>query len=338
MRNLIRTLLTTACKVFGFGFGIFALFFLFSWSSPKQIPQITSSTHPVIEPNHLNQRKTYNASSPTILKIDIQGMIGDESLNKNTFRQQLTEAMEQLNPKKVKGLLLVINSTGGTVHDSEAIYQQLLLFKKQYQIPIFAYSDGFLASGAYYIAAAADVILVSPQSWTGSIGVVMPTFFNIHKVLESWKVGTLNISSGEGKDILNPTRPWKENESESISALVDFLYDEFVNVVATSREKLSTEVIKNKLGANIFHSKDALDLGLIDQIILSEQHALRLISQSLDINENYQVVAFPMKTFFGQLFSFLPLNEMSLRTNFLESYLPERYKNNYRGQFLYLHE
>lgn len=338
MRNLIKTLLTTACKVFGFGLGIFALIFLFSWSSPQQIPQITSSTHSVIEPNHLNQRKAYNSRTPTILKIDIQGMIGDEAFNKNTFRQQLTEAMEQLNPKKVKGLLLVINSTGGTVHDSEAIYQQLLLFKKQYQIPIFAYSDGFLASGAYYIAAAADVILTSPQSWTGSIGVVMPTFFNVHKVLESWNVDTLNISSGEGKDILNPTRPWKDDESESVSALVDFLYDEFVNVVATSREQLTVDVIKNELGANIFHSKDALEYGLIDQVIPSEQHALKLISQSLDINENYQVIAFPMKTFFGQLFSYLPLSEKSLQISSFESYLPERYKNNYRGQFLYLHE
>lgn len=338
MKNLIKILFSTACRVFGFGLGILGIIFLFSWITPQQAPQLLTNTQSIIEPNHDNSRALYNHNKPTILKINIKGMIGSDTLNASSFRLQIMEAMEQLKTTKVKALLLAINSTGGTVHDSESIYQQILHFKEQYNIPVFAFSDGFLASGAYYIASAADVIITTPQTWTGSIGVVMPTFFNIHQLLDSWKIKTENISAGKGKDMLNPTRPWTDSESTSVANLVNYLYDQFVSVVDKSRDNLDKETIKNTLGANIFHSDDALKYNLIDQTALSEQDVLWKISSILEIQDNYQVISFPIKNFFSQIFSYFDQQPKESLNLGVDSYIPEKFKNRYRGQFLYIYE
>ena len=131
-------------------------------------------------------RKYLGDSVPVILQIDIDGEIGTASLDANKIRDILLESREKsLKDNRVKAVLLVINSPGGGVNDSDMIYRMLLDYKKNHSLPLYVYVDGICASGGYYIACAADRILCSDVSLIGSVGVLSwPPFFNVVDVMK----------------------------------------------------------------------------------------------------------------------------------------------------------
>lgn len=182
------------------------------------------------------------------------GIIGSETLT-----EKIREAKTDIN---VKGLVIRINSGGGSAFSSEVIRQELLAFKKSGK-PVVISMGEVAASGGYWIAADADRIIAAPTSLTGSIGIfgAIPTFERSLEYLgiHSDGVGSTSLSAG-----LNLAQPLSEPIKESIQLSVDYGYDRFLTIVAGGRnmDKASLSPIAE---GRVFSGNEALQVGLIDQ-------------------------------------------------------------------------
>lgn len=186
--------------------------------------------------------------------VRVEGAIGNSS--------QLVKWIDTLRKnRKIRGILLYINSPGGGAVASDEIYRALIRFKNTNR-PIVAYISSVGASGGYYVACAADKIVINPSSITGSIGVIaeFPEFDGLLK-----KVGVKMrvIKSGKHKDIGSPFREMTESERRVIQNLINQAYETFVEVVAKGRG-LSVDSVKSIGDGRIYSGKEAVKLGLCD--------------------------------------------------------------------------
>jgi protease-4 len=186
-----------------------------------------------------------------------EGMVGD-------LREQLDQAVRD---KRVKAIVLRIDSPGGEVVASDAIYRALAEVRDDEKRPIkiVACIETVGASGAYYAAMGADYIVANELSITGSIGVIMQTF-NFRHLMDKIGVEAYTFKSGDLKDILNPTREPTEEEKKLVQNLIMEVYDKFVGIVAEERN-IDLDKLKNGLAdGRIFSGKQAKDAGLIDEV------------------------------------------------------------------------
>ncbi len=245
------------------------------------------------------KREVLPSTTPVILEINLHGKIGDvRGTDAQMFRNILNDSRTgHLAGNRVKGILLNFNTPGGTVVDSEAIYEMINDYKALYHVPVYAFVEGLCASGGMYIAAASDKIFAGPASIIGSIGVVIGPFFNVYDTMEKWGVQAKTITEGLDKDTLNPTRPWKEGEGESIQAVTAFMYHRFVDIVTRARPKLDKTKLIDEYGAHVFDCVTAQKLGYIDVAMSSRNDALRelLIAAKVDSTKSYQVVSLSPK-------------------------------------------
>jgi protease-4 len=239
-----------------------------------------------------------------ILKINVEGEIGTELFNKQTVGNLLIESRERaLKDNRVKAIILNINTPGGTAIDSNAIYRLLKDYKAQYKVPIYAYVDGLCASGGMYIACAADKIYSSNISIIGSVGVVVGPFVNVYKLMEKYGVASETITAGKGKDEMNPFREWGPHEGENLKALTDYLYDHFIDVVATNRPTLDPVKLRNEYGAQIYPAAIAEKYGFIDGSDFTFNQALSQLAKEIGIDdEMYQVVELENNSWLASLF------------------------------------
>jgi protease IV len=241
-------------------------------------------------------RDKLSSSYPVLLQIPIQGEIGKDKLTGKHIEEILIESREDALSGRVKGILLVVNSPGGGVTDSDIIFRLLKEYKENYHIPIFAFVDGMCASGGLYIACAADQIFASDVSMIGSIGVLSwPPFMNLADALEKLGVNALTLSAGEGKDEMNPFRNWKPDEQKHYQSLINFYYSRFVDIVAESRA-ISKDTVIEKLGAKVFPAPEAVSIGLANASGASRSQVLKALSQAAGIEGKYQVVGFETET------------------------------------------
>jgi protease-4 len=206
----IRAFFLTLSAVVGiiFGFLIVGIIVGLMSESGGGEPQITYTYSPEIKPNAKGIRKELSNDAPVILKIDLNGIIGSDSLSRNSVTQQLIESRERyLKDNRVKAILLCINSPGGSAIDADGIYRAVKAYKENYKIPVYAYVDGLCASGGMYVAAAADKIFASDVSLIGSVGVILSTALNFSQLMDKIGVQSLTLYDGKGKDNLNKFRP-----------------------------------------------------------------------------------------------------------------------------------
>lgn len=164
----------------------------------------------------------------------------------------------------VKGLLLRINSPGGTVGASQEIYQAIKRIKNEKNIPIVAQIGDVGASGAYYVALGADHIFANPGSLVGSIGVILGNV-NIEELAEKYGLDYNVYKSGTYKDILSMWRPSSEKEKVLLQALVDDVHSQFKNTFIKERN-LSTKKGASLAQGQIYTGQQALELGIIDHL------------------------------------------------------------------------
>ena len=182
---------------------------------------------------------------------DQQNMVED-------IKDQLDQAVDD---KHVKAIILRINSPGGEVVASDAIYQAVLAARDKK--PVVASIDTVGASGAYYIAVGADYIVANELSITGSIGVILESF-SINGLADKVGVKFYTFKSGRYKDLLNPTREPTEEEKAMVQGLIMEVYDKFVGIVAEERN-MKVEDLKNGLAdGRILSGKQALQNGFVD--------------------------------------------------------------------------
>lgn len=179
-----------------------------------------------------------------------------------TFREELTRASKD---DKIKAVVVRINSPGGTVTASDILYHELREFKAKRKVPVVASLMDVAASGGYYLAMAADSILVHPSTVTGSIGVIMLTV-NARGLLEKVGVEASAITSGPRKDMGSPFRVMTPEERAIFQSVIDSFYHRFLAVVQEGRPNLSPDQIKKLADGRIYSGDQAKAAGLIDEI------------------------------------------------------------------------
>lgn len=181
--------------------------------------------------------------------------------------------------KNIAAVILKINSPGGTVAAVQEIYQQVQSLKKAKKKVVVSIGD-IAASGAYYIACAADKIVANHGSLIGSIGVIM-SLPNIEGFLEKIGVKVNIIKSGKHKDIGSLFRAMSEEERGLLQGVIDNAYSQFFNVVAKNRMIKKQELMKIADG-RIFTGEQAKQIALIDELGTYED-AIKLTSKLANI-------------------------------------------------------
>lgn len=336
--TIVRTFFVSLFAMLGIAIGLvllIAIIAVFSEGTSTTEPSSHFST--TILPNAEGVRKTQSKETPVILQISIDGIIGSDELNMSSIRRLLVESREgDFKDNRVKGILLRINSPGGTVVDSDGIYRSIKTYKDQYKVPVYAYVDGLCASGGMYVAAAADKIYASDVSLIGSIGVVSPAFFNVTDLIDKLGVKALTLTAGKDKDILNPLRPWKPDEQESIQQIINYYYQHFVNVVTSNRPDVDKTKLVDDYGAKIFNPMQAKEIGFITESGFSLRETLQHLVEALDIKDNkYQVVELKHQDWFSELFKANSSLLQGTVTHKVE--LPTELDPKFNNQFLYLY-
>lgn len=195
-------------------------------------------------------------STRQIARIEITGAIATET------RKRVLKALEVVREKKFPALLLRIDSPGGTVGDSQEIYQALKRLGKE--VKIVASFGNISASGGVYIGMGADYIMANPGTITGSIGVILRGN-NLERLLDKIGISFKVIKSGPYKDILSFDRELTQEEQGILQEMIDTSYQQFVETVAEGR-KLPLETVKSFADGRIFTGQQALNLGIVDRL------------------------------------------------------------------------
>ncbi|MEN9206149.1 MAG: signal peptide peptidase SppA [Thermostichales cyanobacterium DRC_bins_46] len=219
---------------------------------------------------------------PRLLVVSLEGAIrsGDPALSgAGVVRRRLSAAAK--NPD-VKGVLLTINSPGGTVAASQEVYRAIQSLHRAGK-PVVVSMGDVAASGGYYAASGADVIYANPGTLTGSIGVII-SGFNGEELLKNLGIQSQTIKTGPFKDILSFTRPLTPAERELLQGLVDDSLDQFIRDIVQGRQQqpvgdfravlsettlqqrqaLSYERVKALADGRILTGRQAQGVGLVD--------------------------------------------------------------------------
>ena len=243
--------------------------------------------------------QSFLSSKKGIAVIELYGPISFSDSSNVLFPNGADLILKQIKlieeDKNVLGILLKINSPGGTVGASQEIYDALLKCKTKRQIPVVAQIGDIGASGAYYVALAADKIFANAGSLVGSIGVVLGTI-NIKELAEKNGVSQQLYKGGEYKDILSMWRNPSSEEERLLLNLVDNVHDQFKDDLVKSRQ-ISTSDLKRVAEGQIFTGTLALDLNLIDQIA-TFQDAVVYIGQEVGLGENPALISKTKSAFY----------------------------------------
>ena len=188
--------------------------------------------------------------------VDITGLISDSQYIVNQvkkFRQD----------KRIRGIILRIDSPGGAVGPSQEIYDEVLKTRESGKT-IYASMGALAASGGYYIASAAEKIFANPGTLTGSIGVIM-VFSNAKGLMEKIGLQPEIVKAGEYKDIGSPARAMTQKERNLLQSVVTDVHQQFIEAVASGRDISVAEVTKIADG-RILTGRQAYSLNLVDQM------------------------------------------------------------------------
>ncbi|WP_068860001.1 signal peptide peptidase SppA [Perlucidibaca aquatica] len=206
---------------------------------------------------------TSSAFGPHTAVVFINGQIaGDSPANAQSINDSLAAAFEST---EAKAIVLSIDSPGGSPVQADEVYREIRRLRKLHaDTPVYAVIGDTGASGAYYIAVAADKIFVNPSSLVGSIGVIMPGF-GVPNLLQKLGVEDRTLTAGEHKNLLSPARAVDPVEREHVQSVLDAVHRHFITAVKAGRgARLSNNP---DLFSGYFWSGDqAIALGLADAV------------------------------------------------------------------------
>jgi protease-4 len=225
----------------------------------------------LFEENDISETKTHTAL------IRITGVIDSEG---DASAENIVGSLEEaFSDKNTKGIILAINSPGGSPVQSGIIYDEIMRLKKLHpNKPVYAVTEDVCASGAYYIAAAADKIFVDKASIVGSIGVVMDGFGFVEG-MKKLGIERRVLTSGENKSVLDPFSPVRPQDEEHMRVLLSEVHQQFIDAVKEGRGgKLSSDPT---LFTGLFWTgAKAINLGLADDFGNINQVARDIIKES----------------------------------------------------------
>lgn len=176
----------------------------------------------------------------------------------------------------IKGILLVINSPGGTVTASDVIHHRIVSFKEETGIPVVALMKQVAASGGYYVASSSQYIVAYPTAIVGSIGVIVGSF-NFKELMDRYGVRYVMVKSGDHKGLLSPFSPVDDEDIAIVQGIADDMLQRFIDAVAGGRKNLTREEVERLADGRIYIAGDALKSGLIDEVGYFED-AVRVLS------------------------------------------------------------
>lgn len=290
--------------------GIAAVLFFVSIAVGAATTLFTADTENIIDELFASESAFYEEViegddyTNVIAVFDVEGTIqdtGEASLlssttyNHRAFMDKLKMAEEN---EDIKGIILRVNSPGGGVVESAEIHEKILDIKKVKK-PVYVSMGSMAASGGYYISAPADKIYASPETMTGSLGVIMQGY-NYEKLAKKYGVEFQTIKSGPHKDIMSPTREMTGEEREILQDMIDNSYDQFVKIIADGRGMTEKEV-REIADGRIYDGRQAKENHLIDDF----GHLDDVIAaMKTDIGKkDAQVIRYTDEAGFGSLFS-----------------------------------
>lgn len=237
--------------------------------------------------DHSSEIEAKNKGNDAIAVIYAEGAIIDDSTaNDNTISiapDNIAIKLEKaLETKNLKGIVLRVNSPGGSALASEIIYQTLL----KAGVPIYVSMSETAASGGYYISMAGSKVFADNATITGSIGVVsmIPKFYNAQN---KYGVTANSISKGKYSDMYNPFTPLTEETKTKISESMLSTYKEFKSRVSASR-KIDDTILENYAQGKIWLGDEAKNIKLVDEIGGLEE-TINAMARDLKLKEGYRV-------------------------------------------------
>ena len=226
---------------------------------------------------------TRGVNEPYISVIYITGVISEEN---RTYNQKwlLRQIRRAKNDRNNRGILLYINSPGGTVYESDEAYLALMDYKKVSKRPVYAYFASLAASGGYYIACSANYIYANRNTLTGSIGVIAGQSVDATGLLEKLGIKMTTIKAGRNKNMGNYNAPFTAEQRAIMQSIADDAYAQFTEIVADSRE-MPIEDVRELADGRIYTARQAESNGLIDEVCSFE-------SAKKDIEEDCGSVIF----------------------------------------------
>jgi protease-4 len=195
--------------------------------------------------------------------VEVNGLISDATkANADTIIEGLRDAFEDEN---TKGVVLRINSPGGSPVQSDYVYREIKRLRALHKdIPLYAVIVDVGASGAYYIASAADNIYVNPASIVGSIGVLM-NGFGFTGTMEKLGVERRLLTAGESKGMLDPFTPLQADEVAHVKGLLNTIHQQFISAVKEGRgDRLKDD--PQLFTGKFWTGEKSIELGLSDGI------------------------------------------------------------------------
>lgn len=198
-----------------------------------------------------------------IATLYIEGTIENEN---NSYNQKwILETISKLkNDKNNVAIALFINSPGGGVYQSDEVYLALQDYRTSGK-KVYAYMGSLAASGGYYISCAAEKIYANRNTLTGSIGVISGQTFDLTGLFDKMGIKSETIHAGKNKNMGNYNEPFTDEQRAIMQSIADECYDQFVAIVAHSRNMTIVDVEKLADG-RVYTAKQALENGLIDKI------------------------------------------------------------------------
>jgi protease-4 len=186
--------------------------------------------------------------------------LGGSSIGSDTVSAALRSATTD---DRVRAVLLRVNSPGGSAVASDTIWREVVRTRAAGK-PVVVSMGDVAASGGYYIAMAADVIVAQPGTITGSIGVIMgkPVF---QEAFEKVGITTDSVSVGRGANMFAPAHPFSEDDWQRINAWLDEIYRDFTSKVASGR-RMTTEQVHEVARGRVWTGADAAQNGLVDEL------------------------------------------------------------------------
>ena len=237
--------------------------------------------------DHSSEIEAKNKGNDAIAVIYAEGAIIDDSTaNDNTISiapDNIAIKLEKaLETKNLKGIVLRVNSPGGSALASEIIYQTLL----KAGVPIYVSMSETAASGGYYISMAGNKVFADNATITGSIGVVsmIPKFYNAQN---KYGITANSISKGKYSDMYNPFTPLTEETKTKISESMLSTYKEFKSRVSANR-KIDDTILENYAQGKIWLGDEAKNIKLVDEIGGLEE-TINAMARDLKLKEDYRV-------------------------------------------------
>ena len=195
----------------------------------------------------------------------------------------------------VKGIILEINSPGGTVVASKEIANEV----KKSNKPVVSLIREVGASGAYWIASSSDNIVADPLSITGSIGVI-GSYLEFSELMEEYGVGYERLVAGDLKDTGSPFKKLSEEEKSLLQDKLDIIHEVFIEEVAKNRD-LDKKEVKEIANGFFYLGKEAKELGLVDE--LGDKELAINITKKLANVEDINIVRYEEKRGLSDLLS-----------------------------------